>query len=327
MPPKRFTAAVDRRHPPALRRGRRWRSRALVPPARSTSSAAVWMVPGSFGLRLRGLADDRRCWRRPAAARIAIAWPMPRVAPVMKMSCAVDAVGVIHYTRLSGRATGTLRSPLPDDLRECPLPCNATDRSTSSANIITTGMCGTISAASCSGPDGRCGASPVTSRHGLRAQLESAAGSNGLGSILPDALPFDRATLFSARDPPGRRARLGEHLRQHGRIERSLIERDLADARHRGHDARLDLDGARPCTRRGPSRSGVLAARSRGTPARSRPRPETRRGASGSASSPNAPPDRRSAADDARRRTCRSRRRPTCSAASSTGPCSICSSR
>ena len=32
------------------------------------------------------------------------------------------------------------------------------------ANIMTTGMCGTISAASCSGPEGSSGASPVTSR-------------------------------------------------------------------------------------------------------------------------------------------------------------------
>ena len=60
---------------------------------------------------------------------------------------------------------------------------------------------------------------------------------------LPDPLPLD-ADLVLRRDPPGRRSRLGKHLRQHRRIERPLIQRDLTHARHRRDDARLHLDRA-----------------------------------------------------------------------------------
>ena len=48
---------------------------------------------------------------------------------------------------------------------------------------MTTGMCGTISAASCSGPDGSRGASPVSSRT-ASSHNPISAGSNGRGLIV-----------------------------------------------------------------------------------------------------------------------------------------------
>ncbi len=82
MPPKRSTAAAIAASTCASSRISVATASAL-PPARSTSAAAVWIVPGSFGCgsvvfaAMTTLAPS-------AAARIAIAWPMPREAPVMK---------------------------------------------------------------------------------------------------------------------------------------------------------------------------------------------------------------------------------------------------
>jgi hypothetical protein len=59
------------------------RSASAWPPAASTSAAAVWMVPGSFGLGPWTSRRSRR-WRHRRAARRAIASPIPREAPVMK---------------------------------------------------------------------------------------------------------------------------------------------------------------------------------------------------------------------------------------------------
>src|SRR5690606_33316885 len=53
------------------------------PPACSTSSATVWMVPGSFGLGTPDLATIATL-APSRAARRAMARPMPREAPVMK---------------------------------------------------------------------------------------------------------------------------------------------------------------------------------------------------------------------------------------------------
>src|SRR5690606_4533416 len=53
------------------------------PPACSTARAAVWMVPGSFGLATSDLAATTTL-APSRAARSAIARPMPREAPVMK---------------------------------------------------------------------------------------------------------------------------------------------------------------------------------------------------------------------------------------------------
>ena len=90
------------------------------------------------------------------------------------------------------------------------------------ANIITTGMCGTISAASCSGPDGRCGAAPVTSRTASSHSLMR-CGAKGRGSICQMRF-HSTLTLLPARDGPGRRARVGQHPLEHGRVKRALIE-------------------------------------------------------------------------------------------------------
>ncbi len=82
MPPNRLTAAAIAASTCASSR----MSVAIAsafPPARSTSSAAVWMVPGSLGLGSAVLPMTTML-APSAAARIAMAWPMPRVAPVMK---------------------------------------------------------------------------------------------------------------------------------------------------------------------------------------------------------------------------------------------------
>src|SRR5688572_24891582 len=53
------------------------------PPASSTSCAAVKIVPGNFGCG--SVVFPQTTMLAPsAAARMAIAWPMPRVAPVIK---------------------------------------------------------------------------------------------------------------------------------------------------------------------------------------------------------------------------------------------------
>ena len=53
------------------------------PPAFSISSAAVWMVPGSFGCGSAVLAAITT-FAPSRAARSPMALPMPRLAPVMK---------------------------------------------------------------------------------------------------------------------------------------------------------------------------------------------------------------------------------------------------
>ncbi len=53
------------------------------PPAASISAAAEWMVPGSFGWGSAVLAAMATL-APSAAARNAIALPMPRLPPVMK---------------------------------------------------------------------------------------------------------------------------------------------------------------------------------------------------------------------------------------------------
>ena len=58
-------------------------SGSALPPAFSISSAAVWMVPGSFGCGVSVLAAIT-ILAPSRAARSAIASPMPRDAPVMK---------------------------------------------------------------------------------------------------------------------------------------------------------------------------------------------------------------------------------------------------
>src|SRR5690606_17703191 len=52
-------------------------------PASSTARAAVWMVPGSFGLATSDLAAITT-FAPSRAARRAMARPMPREAPVMR---------------------------------------------------------------------------------------------------------------------------------------------------------------------------------------------------------------------------------------------------
>ena len=169
-------------------------------------------------------------------------------------------------------------------------------------------MCGTISAASCSGPEGSRGARRrSTSRDRLLAQLDRAAGRTGAARCAT-ARRHSTWTLLARGRRPGRRPRLGQHLRQHLGIERALVERDFAHAGHRRDDARLDVDDADRAHHAGrPASCGGSRCRER--PARFAPPRETRRGASGSASIRNAPPGRRSAACDARRRTSRARRR------------------
>jgi hypothetical protein len=95
------------------------------------------------------------------------------------------------------------------------------------ANIITTGMCGTISAASCSGPTAARRVAGFLA-HGLLAELDE-RGSNGRGSIATGAF-HSTLTLFLARGRPDARAPR-RAWRRARRVERALIERDLADAR------------------------------------------------------------------------------------------------
>ena len=52
------------------------------------------------------------------------------------------------------------------------------------------------------------------------------------------------STLFARAACSRRSLRVAQHRGEHVGVERALIERDLADARHRGHDLRLDVDDA-----------------------------------------------------------------------------------
>ena len=111
------------------------------------------------------------------------------------------------------------------------------------ANIITAGMTRPISTASCSGPDGSRGACPVASCT-ASAHRSTRRGSNRQGSMR-------HTCRHSTRDAVGRRprarrglVRVGEGLPQRLGLERPLIERDLAHARHRGDDRRLHRDSA-----------------------------------------------------------------------------------
>ena len=122
---------------------------------------------------------------------------------------------------------------------------------------------------------------------------------------------------FAQRSDASRASR--EHRREHVGIERPLIERDLADAGHRGDDFRLDVDDADGADDAG-GRASNGAARSRGRRARSARRRETRRAASESASTRSAPPGRRTAACGVRRRRCRARRRSTCASTRAPAP-------
>ena len=70
------------------------RDRERLAAGRSTSAAAVWIVPGSFGCGSVVLAAMTTL-APSAAARSAMAWPMPREAPVMKRR-AQDMVHRLH---------------------------------------------------------------------------------------------------------------------------------------------------------------------------------------------------------------------------------------
>ena len=81
IPPNASTVAATAARTASSSRMSHCRASAL-PPAASTAAAAVWMVPGSFGLgtadfaAITTLAPSR-------AARSAMASPIPREAPVM----------------------------------------------------------------------------------------------------------------------------------------------------------------------------------------------------------------------------------------------------
>ena len=78
--------------------------------------------------------------------------------------------------------------------------------------------------------------------HGLGAQLNQPRIERPRLDA-PDVAPFHRHVVL-ARGAPGNVARVRQHAREHGGVERPLVERDFADARHRGHDPWLRLDHA-----------------------------------------------------------------------------------
>ena len=81
MPPKRAVAAATAACTLASSRMSHCTASAW-PPAASISAAALWIVPGSFGLLSAVFAATTIC-APSRAARSAIARPMPRDAPVM----------------------------------------------------------------------------------------------------------------------------------------------------------------------------------------------------------------------------------------------------
>ena len=103
-------------------------------------------------------------------------------------------------------------------------------------------MCGTISAASCSGPDGRRGASPVSSRTASSHSRSAPDRTGAARCARARATRRSRCSRAAARSAASRAS--ASISRQHVGFERALIERDLADARHRRHDLRLDVDHA-----------------------------------------------------------------------------------
>ena len=82
MPPKRIDRRGDRGAHLVFFADVALAAPAPRPPAASTAAAAVWMVPGSFGLATADLAAIATL-APSRAARSAIARPMPREAPVM----------------------------------------------------------------------------------------------------------------------------------------------------------------------------------------------------------------------------------------------------
>src|SRR5690606_26674892 len=81
MPPKASTVAATAARTWSSSRMSHFSARPR-PPAASTASAALWMVPGSFGLGTADLAAMATL-APSRAARRAMARPMPREAPVM----------------------------------------------------------------------------------------------------------------------------------------------------------------------------------------------------------------------------------------------------
>src|SRR5690606_26790636 len=108
MPPKCSAAWSMAARTATSSRTSSFRARAL-PPAWRTSSATVWMVPGSLGCgasllaAMTTLAPSR-------AARRAISRPMPRLAPVMNsvLSCSVMGCSFLRGHEKRGRPHGDL---------------------------------------------------------------------------------------------------------------------------------------------------------------------------------------------------------------------------
>src|SRR5687767_1041009 len=105
MPPKQLTAASTACSTCDSTRTSSATASAC-PPASSTSCAAVKMVPGSFGCGSVVLPQTTTL-APSAAARIAMAWPIPRVAPVMKsvrprrlIAHTLHAVPTFHGSRV-----------------------------------------------------------------------------------------------------------------------------------------------------------------------------------------------------------------------------------
>src|SRR5688572_2800730 len=145
MPPKQLTAASTACSTCDSTRTSSATASAC-PPASSTSCAAVKMVPGSFGCGSVVLPQTTTL-APSAAARIAMAWPIPRVAPVIMIVRARKDIGSTDYTdytdtRAAAGPSGLaltqradLREPLGSSglshigsLRQCPAPGEARRR-------------------------------------------------------------------------------------------------------------------------------------------------------------------------------------------------------
>src|SRR5690606_6973298 len=108
MPPKASTVAATAARTWSSSRMSHFNARPR-PPAALTASAALWMVPGSFGLGTEDLAAMATL-APSRAARRAMARPMPREAPVMnRVLPARSAMGVSVGSQwaLSPVRTGT----------------------------------------------------------------------------------------------------------------------------------------------------------------------------------------------------------------------------
>ena len=73
------------------------------PPAASTAAAALWMVPGNFGLGTADLAAIATLAPSRAAGS-AIARPIPREAPVMNRVLPLKLIGIWNGESGMGRA-------------------------------------------------------------------------------------------------------------------------------------------------------------------------------------------------------------------------------